>query len=126
MQLLERRAIFCFPSDMGREQCWPTPVRLVTGHLGKELRNGARQWIETRAKEGEEYQDTYDIHVYGPFPSQDRIAAMLTKADMAITKEERDSYVEEHTNEAGAFALYLLNAIFAGPEGLVTERTGDG
>lgn len=90
------------------QKCWSKRLRDVPDPLGKELIKIADQWITVRAKEGERYYAQDDIHVYGPFPSEVKLQAMLSNADMAITRKERD----EITLETGEFAHYLLNAHF--------------
>ena len=110
----ERRSVITMPGEI-QENCYPIGKRirdLQNPILAQAVISVAQQWIEKRAKEGEQYVDSDDIHVYGPFASQDMIPPLLTKADMLITPKEREQIVIERTDEPNAFAHYLLNANF--------------
>lgn len=104
---IQRRSIFTVPQEMAQE-CPETPLGQVAGRLGQSLRQGAGHWIEVRRKEGEDYIDAEDIHVYGPYPSAEMLEALVASEHMAIGQRERAQLVRG----TGAFAHYLLVANF--------------
>lgn len=119
MSLVQDRAIITVPGEIGQEECRAKRLRyLETPHLYRILHEAARRWIELRAKEGQQYYDRDDIHVYGPFPSRERLEAYLTTEEMRVTSEQRSALVLEKAESPSAFSLYLLVANFmvADPE----------
>ena len=111
--IVERRGILTVPGELARESCWGTRIPDV-GHkaLRRALATVAREFIEVRAKQGEEFVDTDDVHVYGPFPSPAMLMPMIGKEEMLVTQEELRHLTIERVAEPSAFASYLLNAHF--------------
>jgi len=107
----QRRGIVTVPGDMGQEACWPKRVMAVQHRwLRESLIRAAQEMNRLRALEGLDYQDRDDMHVYGPFPSQERLAAMLCAADMAVTQPEQGGLVLERDSSPSAFAHFLIVA----------------
>lgn len=108
-----RRAIFTVPGDMGRESCWDTEIhQILDGHLSAAMLQGAKQFLRTRALEGDAFVANEGIHVYGPFPSPVMLEAMVSNEVMRVTPTERDQMITERANSTSAFSHYLLNASF--------------
>ena len=115
-----RRAILTVPSEYGKERCWGTLIKDVDNRfLRDKLYDTANEWIETRKKEGSDFIDRDNIHIYGPFASYDMMQAMLSSEDFELGGK---ALVTEHTDEKSAFSNYLLNAHWTAPRGAL-ERS---
>lgn len=100
------------PGEVGTEHCWATPVGSLTSrYLKTALVLTANQFIAKKAKEGETYIASDDVHVYGPFPSQESLVTAVTAEEMAGLNNHHEQMVLEK-DEAFAFAHYLLVANF--------------
>jgi len=109
--ITQRRGIVSFPSEMAHEACWPKAVMAVESrYLREALARAAHEMNRLRSLEGLEYRDEDDVHAYGPFPTQERLQAMLCAADMAVTRPEHGGLVLERDSSPSAFAHYLIVA----------------
>ena len=113
--IVQRRGIVCVPGELGQESCWPTPKQpgeIANRHLRQELTKAGERFVHDHEYGGVRFHARDGLHVYGPFPSMERLAPLLDDEAMGITQEARPAIVLERDSSPQAFALYLLVANF--------------
>lgn len=117
--LVQRRAIITVPGEIGREHSQRPPKRvqeIVNPVLRELLLKTAQRFLEVKAAEGETYYAPDDMHVYGPFPTLERLQVMISNEELGALGKDHPAFVIETAEEKGAFANYLLVANFTKKE----------
>lgn len=78
----------------------------------RHLIEGAKQWIRRMETRGYHYEDFYDVHVYGPFPSYDLSRNMRDLTEFNVDPRAAADMVKKRANEVEEFADYRLVANF--------------
>ena len=114
--LVQHRAIVTVPGEIGQERSLHSRPKRITEiadpRLSLLLREAAGQFVAVKGKEGATYYSPDDIHVYGPYPSRERLQMMLAAEEMAATSAARSALVLETAEDKSAWSHYLLVANF--------------
>ena len=110
--VIQRRAIVSVPGTVV-ERCWGKRVASIEDrHLKDVCLAVAKEFIRRLALLGELYRDSEDVHIYGPYPSAERLATMLTGEEFGLDRRLHGQLVLERAASPEAFAHYLLVANF--------------
>ena len=105
------RAVITIPSENAREKCSPKRLAEVTDFaLSKVFTATCEQWITNVRKQGYDYRAQDDVHVYGPYPSRNRLAPIMD-VEMLLS-DDWTPFAVEKDESPSAFSMYMLVANF--------------
>ncbi len=77
------------------------------------LIEGAKKWINRMIPRGFIYEDYFDVHVYGPFPSYELSKNLRDVTEFNVDATTAASMVKKRATEIEEFADYRLVANFS-------------
>lgn len=115
--LVQKRAIATVPAHIATFRASPMGTHLNGIPLEhrmcqRYLMEGAKRFIERMKVRGFEYEDAYDVHVYGPFPSYNLPRTMRSITEFNVDPNVAANLVEARATTVEEFADYRLVANF--------------
>ena len=112
----QERAIATLPARIATLHC-PDGIRMNDIPLEHRqcqlyLIEGAKAWIAKMKPRGFEYEDFYDVHVYGPFPSYELGENMKDVTEYNVDPRTAASMVKKSPTAIEEFADYRIVANF--------------